>query len=342
MRSLRTTWLLFLLAPLAADDEPIGTLWWDPPQVQIDAGESRPLAIRTASGIDMVLLPAGPFLLGSPDGERGRRDNEGALHLVTISRPFYVNAAEVTQSQWFEVMGRNPSNLQEAGDNAPVESISWYDAVLFCNQLSVLEGLDPAYRIENMEVMCHSCQSLIDAASKTCRRCGCILRTSRRPIYSTILAARVTFLGFDRSGYRLPTEAEWEYACRAGSITPYHTGSDIAIEQANFRGSLQNPEDPTGDWGSTVSVGSYPPNAWGLYDMHGNVSEWCWDRFGAYPEVRKRSDPTGPERGDERVRRGGTWGNRREHCRSARRDHAPPSFATPTVGLRPVRTAVDP
>ena len=131
--------------------------------------------------------------------------------------------------------------------------------------------------------------------------------------------------------YRLPTEAEWEYACRAGTSTPFHYGNDLRSGTANFWGP-----DPTGTYlDRTTTVGSYAPNAFGLYDMHGNVWEWCLDWYGGYP-VGNVSDPRGPASGSYRVIRGGSWGLVSRYCRSARRSFDSPSYRLSYLGFRVV------
>jgi formylglycine-generating enzyme required for sulfatase activity len=170
--------------------------------------------------------------------------------------------------------------------NLPVEQVSWYDAAEFCNRLSQSEGLTPAYTINGTNVTCN----------------------------------------WNANGYRLPTEAEWEYACRAGTTTPYSTGNNITTSQANFNS------------GSTKSVGSFAPNPWGLYDMHGNVWEWCWDWYGNYSSGAQ-NNPRGPVSGDNRVIRGGGWGIYGQYLRSAIRLDLSlsPSDGADSVGFRLVR-----
>jgi formylglycine-generating enzyme required for sulfatase activity len=136
--------------------------------------------------------------------------------------------------------------------------------------------------------------------------------------------------------YRLPTEAEWEYACRAGTSTPFSFGATLSAEEANFNsvepyGRVQ----PTPAVGTTTRVGSYPPNAFGLYDLHGNVQEWCRDWYGPYP-AEDQTDPTGPEQGDQCVLRGGSWLVDGTRCRSARRNHFDPDSHNTNYGLRVV------
>jgi formylglycine-generating enzyme required for sulfatase activity len=247
--------------------------------------------ITNSIGMKLVLVPAGTFLMGSPDGEDQRADDEGPQRRVRMTRPFYLGAYPVTQRQYEEVMGDNPSQFGRSnggGADHPVEQVSWHDAVLFCRRLSAR----PAER----------------------------------------KAARA---------YRLPTEAEWEYACRAGTQTASAFGDALSGEQANFDGN-----HPYGRAGRgphrrrTSKAGAYSPNAWGLYDMHGNVWEWCddWYAEGHYA-AGPQSNPPGPPSGSQRVLRGGSWNNSGHLCRSARRNKYAPDFRGDTIGFRVAVTA---
>jgi formylglycine-generating enzyme required for sulfatase activity len=237
---------------------------------------------------NMAYIKGGTFTMGSPAAEAGRDIDEMA-HQVTVSS-FFMGKYEVTQHEYQKIMKENPGNFK--GKQLPVESVSWYNAILFCNKLSQSRGLIPAYRIEGTAVM------------------------------------------WDKSanGYRLPTEAEWEYACRAGTNTPFNTGIDITADQANFN-------DNQGSFlEMTAPVGSYPANAWGLYDMHGNVFEWCWDWHGYY--VRdEQTDPTGPVSGSFRIIRGGSWVNGGETLRSACRGIFISGDGNERIGFRLARNA---
>jgi len=221
-------------------------------------------------------------------------------HPVTITRPFLLAATEVTRRQWRDVMQSDPGRYP-ACDDCAVADVSWHDAVSFCNALSRREGLTPAYEIAGDAV------------------------TWRR----------------DAGGYRLPTEAEWEYACRAGSTGPFGGGACLSAGDANYDGYHPPPGCPEGlNRGEPVEVGSFPPNPWGLHDMAGNVSEWCWDRYGDYP-VEGAVDPNGPAEGERRVVRGGCWANFAAKCRAANRERQDPDGRWDMIGLRLARSLPD-
>jgi formylglycine-generating enzyme required for sulfatase activity len=236
-------------------------------------------------------VPAGSFLRGSPANEFGHNAKEEPMHKVVL-RCFYMSEYPVTQELYEAVMGVNPSKITKpaAGENAgrlPVENVRWYDAIVFCNKLSLEEGRSPAYRIRgstnpadwgNVPVSANAAWDAVQVVSGS-------------------------------NGYRLPTEAQWEYACRAGTTTAYNTGSVI--------------KDSTGWYGknsggTTHEVGLKPANAWGLYDMHGNVYEWCWDWLDDY-KGGTATDPAGPVTGKNRILRGGAYGSADENVRSANR-----------------------
>jgi formylglycine-generating enzyme required for sulfatase activity len=236
-----------------------------------------PKEITNSIGMKLVLIPKGTFMMGSPESEEGRKENE-TQHEVTISKDYYLGVYEVTQAQYEKVIGKNPSHFQGAivgNQNAdlPVEQVSWDDAVEFCKKLSELPEEKKAGRV-----------------------------------------------------YRLPTEAQWEYACRAGSKTAYSFDDEegLLLEHGWFN---RNSSD------RIHTVGLLEPNAWGLYDMHGNVWEWCSDWYGDYPKGAL-SDPTGPKEGYFRVNRGGSWGNEAAFCRSADRYRGLPSYRFDYLGFR--------
>ena len=242
----------------------------------------------------LVSIEGGGFLMGSPQEEVGRYDNE-TLHDARVSS-FYIGKYNVTQKEYTEVMGINPSKFR--GDAMPVENVSWLDAIQYCNRLSQRENLVPAYVINGEQV------------------------------------------GWNReaNGYRLPTEAEWEYACRAGTRTPFNTGDNITTFQANYNGNYPYNGNIKGTYRErTTAGGSFSPNAWGIYDMHGNVWEWCWDWYGIYKAGDER-DPAGPASGSRRVLHGGSWISDARNLRSAYRYCSIPSFRTYYLGFRLVRS----
>jgi formylglycine-generating enzyme required for sulfatase activity/flavodoxin len=248
----------------------------------------KPDQIQTLQGepyaMNLIRIEGGTFIMGSPESEPNRVNDE-IQHKVTVSG-FYMAAYEVTQQQYETVMGENPS--RNKGARKPVENVSWFNAVTFCNWLSEAEGLTSAY--------------IINGDNYTWDETA--------------------------NGYRLPTEAEWEYAARAGTTTAYSTGGTITNEQATFGG------------GGTTDAGSHPANQFGLYDMHGNVFEWCWDFHGPY-SAQDQTDPKGAVEGVNRILRGGSCADQAQYLRSALRVHYPPSTEFFDVGFRVVRSAID-
>ncbi len=251
-----------------------------------------------------VMIKGGSFQMGSPESEAWRIDDE-TQHTVTVS-DFYISPFELTQKEYSEITGENPSNF--SGDDLPVENVSWLDAVLFCNAYSEKMGLTPVYSVDGNNI------------------------------------------SWDRSadGYRLPTEAEWEYACRAGTTTPFNTENSPSDEQANYYGhypymiegnyfTQENLETKPGTYRqTTLAVDSFEPNKFGLYNMHGNVSEWVWDHYGEYGD--NEIDPTGAETGILRVYRGG-WNDFAKNMRSAYRATMPQDQGSFNIGIRLVRNA---
>jgi formylglycine-generating enzyme required for sulfatase activity len=184
------------------------------------------------------------------------------------------------------------------GDHLPVENVSWHKAVEYCNKRSQREGLTPAYTISGTNVNWNR----------------------------------------NANGYRLPTEAEWEYACRAGTSGPFSTGNNITTGQANYDGNFPYSKNAKGTYREkTVEVGSFAPNRWGLYNIHGNVYEWCWDWYGDYPGGAQ-TDPAGPSTGAHRVFRGGSWDNGARYLRSAYRHRYAPTDRYNNPGFRLVRS----
>lgn len=254
----------------------------------------------------LLLLFGGTFSMGSPDSERQRQEDE-ALHDVTVSA-FYMDPYEVTQKDYREIMGEDPSHFR--GDALPVENVTWYDAVQYCNKRSEMKGFTPVYTI--------------DGDSVTWDR------------------------GAD--GYRLPTEAEWEYAARAGTTTIYNFGDQAHSDYANFEGSYpylieenyvshRDPDVVTSkNRGETIAVTELAPNGFGLYQMHGNVAEWCFDYYGEY-DLQDTMDPAGAASGSLRVNRGGSYNDFGKHLRSAYRSATNPLDGDQNLGFRICRNA---
>lgn len=256
---------------------------------------------------NFVFIQGGTFQMGSPESEAWRSADE-TQHSVTVS-DFYMSKYELTQKEYENVTGENPSNF--TGENLPVENVSWMDAAAYCNARSEKEGLTPAYTIDGQSV------------------------------------------SWDRSadGYRLPTEAEWEYACRAGTTTPFYMEISPSAKESNYYGhypyeiednyfSQRNLQVQPGEYRqTTVEVGSFSENPYGLYDMYGNVGEWVWDYYGEYP-AEEQTDPAGPESGTLRVYRGGGWNDFAKNMRSAYRATLEQNKGSFNIGIRLVRNAV--
>ena len=243
----------------------------------VTAGEDRVVDLGGALKMELAWIEPGSFMMGSPSSEEARGRDE-TLHSVTLTKGFWMGKYEVTQGQWQQVMGNNPSEFQDAGKLAPVEQVSWDDC---------------------QEFMCKLNGKEIDGS------------------------------------FRLPTEAEWEYACRAGTTTAFNRGKDLSLTTDGY------PDLDGVAWLSlnsrkaTHTVGQKPPNAWGLYDLLGNVWEWCQDWFGDYPDGSV-TDPKGGSSGLRRVVRGGSWDSTTWSCRSAYRDRYDPSVRSGRVGFRVV------
>jgi len=247
-----------------------------------------PIESTNSIGMKFMVIPPGEFMMGSPETESRRVDDE-TQHRVTITKPFYLGETEVTQEQYQKVMGTNPSRFK--GPQKPVETVSWDDAVEFCRKLSAMP------------------------AEKT--------------------AGHV---------YRLPTEAEWEYACRSGTMTAYGFVTDDtpgAFSRPVDYGWFSDNSDFRQRRRMTHPVGEKKPNAWGLYDMYGNVWEWCQDWYGAY-RSGSATDPAGATWwGSRRVIRGGCWTDPAMICcRSARRGRYSPGVRSSVLGFRVLRSSI--
>ncbi|MCL2805465.1 MAG: SUMF1/EgtB/PvdO family nonheme iron enzyme [Treponema sp.] len=231
------------------------------------------VSVEPAKTVDMVLVRGGSFQIGSEDGELDERP----IHRVTINS-FYIGKYEVTQKEWNNIMGNNPSSFK--GENLPVENVSWLDVIDFCNRLSIKDGFQPVYQREGNNVSCN----------------------------------------FAANGYRLPTEAEWEYAARSGS------GNIDAIGWYNVN-----------SYGKTNEVGKKTPNSFGIFDMSGNVSEWCWDLYGPYSNNESSGSVVSST---TRVVRGGNWGSSAWDMRVTARSHFSATTRNSGIGFRVVRIAL--
>jgi uncharacterized protein (TIGR02996 family) len=273
--------------------------WRQQKLIAMPAGGGRsgklPKRFLNSIGMELVLIPAGSFWMGTPETEKGRSADEGPMHEVTLSRPCYFGVFAVTQGQYEAVMGVNPSRFHRGangGPDHPVDRVAWTKAGEFCRRLSDLP--------EEAE-------------------------HGRK--------------------YRLPTEAEWEYACRAGdcSSPAFYFGDTVSSRLANFDGSFPFGGADAGPFlERTTRVGSYPPNGWGLYDMHGNVWNWCSDWYGAdYYQKSPACDPQGPDHGEFRILRGGAWYFDGRICRSGYRCSHTTDDGNERMGFRVVMTLPD-
>ncbi len=253
-----------------------------------------------------ILIEGGDFYMGSPEDERQRASDE-ERHKVTIAS-FYVDPYEVTQKDYEAVMGSNPSFFK--GENRPVENVSWFDAIEYCNRLSKISGLTEVYRITDNSVI------------------------------------------FNRKadGYRLLTEAEWEYIARAGTDSVYYFGNQVHSDLVNFEGSYPylieenyvHRQDSTVRTSAyraeTINVDELPPNPWGLYNILGNVSEWVFDYYEPFTSL-EASNPAGPGQGTLRVNRGGAYNDFGKHLRASYRSAANPNIKDQNTGFRICRNA---
>jgi formylglycine-generating enzyme len=267
-------------------------------QMELLAGGVEPCVATVTNSIGMTLawIPPGTFSMGAPEDEEGRSEDEGPEHEVTIAKAFYLGVYAVTQGEYEQVMGSNPSYFAANGDGKaqvegmmtdrfPVEMVSHGDAVKFCEKLSGLKKEKGKNHL-----------------------------------------------------YRLPTEAEWEYACRGGAglkKSPFHFGNTLSSHQANFNGNYPSGGVAKGPYlERTCAVGSYKANPFGLYDMHGNVWEWCSDWYEEdYYASSPASDPPGGK-GSRRVFRGGGWRSAAEYCSAGYRNSGGPASRINNLGFR--------
>ncbi|MCF7858227.1 MAG: SUMF1/EgtB/PvdO family nonheme iron enzyme [Candidatus Cloacimonetes bacterium] len=253
-------------------------------RLQADATATKQITLEKGSDVpdNMIFVNGGTFQMGSNE-----ENDEKPIHSVTVS-DFYIGKYEVTQKEWKAVMGSNPSNWK--GDNLPVETVSWYDAVEFCNKKSEKEGLQKCYSGSGKNITCD----------------------------------------FSKNGYRLPTEVEWEYAARGGNKSKgyKYSGSNNIGDVAWYNSNSGS---------KTHQVGTKQANELGIYDMSGNVWEWCWDWYGNYSS-NSQTNPKGADSGSYRILRGGSWTGSGSGCRVANRVHSGPGDGYSYRGFRFLRT----
>jgi formylglycine-generating enzyme required for sulfatase activity len=270
-------------------------------------------------------------MMGSPANEPNR-DNIETRHQVTLTNGFYMGKYPVTQAQYEAVMETNPSKFKTPVSpetntaNRPVDYVRWYDAIVFCNKLSRSEGLSPAYTMYRSDAPnasnVNTWEDIPANWSTDPADWGAVPGSSNG-------RWNVVRMVEGSTGYRLPTEAQWEYACRAGTATAYNTGDTISDDTGWYKSNGGN---------RTHEVGLKPPNAWGLYDMHGNVFEWCWDTsLNDDYAGGTQTDPTGAASGSYKILRGGSWYYVSPFLRSAYRNRAIANVAYDDQGFRVVK-----
>jgi formylglycine-generating enzyme required for sulfatase activity len=280
-------------------------------------------AVFPRTSIEMIEIAGGTFNMGKYLGN-SEGDVENTLHDVTLTK-FSMSKYQVTQEQYVAVMGSNPSHFNggtgrepadgEKQGKRPVETVSWYDAIVFCNELSMMENLNPVYNI---------------SGSTNPAVWGEVPTSAEHANYATWNTVE---MDKSKNGYRLPTEAQWEYAAKGGDQNAEgwqeftYSGSDTAVDVAWYKGNSNS---------KTHEVGKKSPNRLGIYDMSGNVFEWCWD-WGAAYENEVQSDPVGTTSGSVRVNRGGSSNYENVYLRSARRNSTSPYARNNGGGFRLVR-----
>jgi formylglycine-generating enzyme required for sulfatase activity len=255
-------------------------------------------------GYDMQLVTVSPFIMGSPQAERDRQSDE-VLHEVLLTQDYFLGTYEVSQRIWTSIMGSNPSHFQRCGEDCPIESVSWCDTIIFANRISEREGFAKVYSLpyEFEEGMAED-------------QCGEL--------------SRMVMFDHSKNGYRLPTEAEWEYAAQAGRDSLYSgSGDPNAVGWTLENSSIR-----------LHTVGILRPNDWGFYDMSGNVWEYIWDWYAPYPEDSVLNyNYSGPKDGILRGIRGGSWGMSPDTARVSNRHYATPGYRIRDVGFRLARSA---
>ncbi len=274
-----------------------------------DDSASSALVDIAPQGIAMIALSGGTFEMGCTPTQQADGNcaaDESPAHDVTLTNDFWMSATEVTQGQWQALVGNNPSHFGACGTDCPVETVNWWEALSYANEVSSAEGLAECYTLT-----------------------GCTNTLGNDMECSSVTVTSTSGSVYDCTGYRLPTEAEWEYAARAGTDLLY-AGSNTPAGVVWYIGNSGN---------MTHEVATMQANSWGLYDMSGNVWEWNWDWYNlGYYSSSSSADPQGPSSGPYRVYRGGGWSDVADYTRVAKRLLTDPGIGYPDLGFRLSRT----
>jgi formylglycine-generating enzyme required for sulfatase activity len=260
----------------------------------------------SAEGMDFAQICAGAFEMGCTAGQSNCGVDESPVHTVTLTNDFWLAEREVTQGQWLALIGNNPSSFGGCGLDCPVEQVNWFEALAFANEVSLAQDLDACFELD-----------------------GCTSTPGNDLECTSVVVTSASGSVYDCVGFRLPTEAEWEYAARAGTDQRY-SGSDVIDEVAWYSSQGGSSTHPGAGWAA---------NDWGLYDLSGNVWEICWDLYesGSYSGGAV-TDPEGAASGTDGVERGGGWGHPAALARVANRNPLARGALGYDIGFRLART----